>query len=234
MARRLEGVESDDAIQELEEETREVSTLRKIVLEVTRPFWGSRRAVSMDNYYSSPQLFRQLMLKKLYARGTVRCNRRHVPKFLSFSNHELKTLERGAYKYAVCKDDEFALLAATWLDGDQVTLISTADGTKKSTVHRNIGGVSTPFTSMELVNQYNMHMGGVDVLDQIMSRFALAKGHTYKKWHKKLGLSILDMAKSNAYASYLLANPDLRKNERDPHRWFVQQLINGLLTGKCL
>lgn len=249
LSRRLQGVADHKDIDDFEAETREVrseqlylsteltrfkvSRLRSIVLEVLRPFWGTERVVNMDNYYSSPQLFRQLHLKGIYARGTLRMNRKHTPSFLAFSTRELKTLERGSFKYAVLHENEFSMLAASWIDGDDVTLLSTADASSQSTVYRNVGAEKTPFSSLQVVNEYNENMGGVDVADQYRARFSISDGHTFKKWHKKLAMSIIDMVRCNAFASFSLAHPELKVRERDPHRWFVQELINGLFIGMC-
>ncbi|KAE9016295.1 hypothetical protein PR001_g14694 [Phytophthora rubi] len=73
-------------------------------------------------------------------------------------------------------------------------------------------------------------MQGVDRLDQIRARFSLADGHSFKRWHKKLGLALIDVARANAYLTRKLA-VDMSK-ERDPHRAFVTELISELLSGK--
>ncbi|POM57562.1 Transposase [Phytophthora palmivora] len=73
-------------------------------------------------------------------------------------------------------------------------------------------------------------MQGVDRLDQIRARFSLSDGHSFKKWHKKLALALIDVARANAYLTRRLTQ-DLSK-ARDPHRDFVVQLCSELLSGK--
>ncbi|POM67609.1 Transposase [Phytophthora palmivora] len=79
------------------------------------------------------------------------------------------------------------------------------------------------------VAQYNTNMQGVDRLDQLRGQFSLADGHTFKKWYKKLGMAIVDVARVNAYMSRTLSI-DLEK-DRDPHRSFVAQLTEELISG---
>ena len=73
-------------------------------------------------------------------------------------------------------------------------------------------------------------MQGVDRLDQLRARFSLADGHSFKKWHKKLAMAFLDIARVNAFVTRKLACPDLSK-ERDPHRTFMIMMARELLSG---
>ncbi|KAG3240825.1 hypothetical protein PI124_g14291 [Phytophthora idaei] len=73
-------------------------------------------------------------------------------------------------------------------------------------------------------------MQGVDRLDQVRGRFSLADGHSFKKWFKKLGLALVDVARSNAYFTRKMALG--LANDRDSHRDFIVQLSSELLSGK--
>jgi hypothetical protein len=73
-------------------------------------------------------------------------------------------------------------------------------------------------------------MQGVDRLDQLRARFSLADGHTFKKWHIKLAMAFIDIARVNAYMSRKLAFGENHKS-RDTHREFVEQLAAELISG---
>ncbi|GMF38430.1 unnamed protein product [Phytophthora fragariaefolia] len=73
-------------------------------------------------------------------------------------------------------------------------------------------------------------MQGVDRLDQIRARFSLADGHSFKKWDKKLGLALVDVARSNAYLTRRLVVDG--RGVRDAHREFIVELISELVSGK--
>jgi Transposase IS4 len=53
--------------------------------------------IVMNNYYSSPKLFLELVKRKIDAVGIVRSNRKSLP--LDFRNSELKNNERIARYY---------------------------------------------------------------------------------------------------------------------------------------
>ncbi len=72
-------------------------------------------------------------------------------------------------------------------------------------------------------------MQGVDRLDQIRSHFSLADGHTFQKWHIKLAMAFIDIARVNAYMSRKLACAELRK-ARQSHRDFVKELSAELIS----
>jgi hypothetical protein len=72
-------------------------------------------------------------------------------------------------------------------------------------------------------------MQGVDRIDQLIKRFSIAFGHTFKKWHKKLGMGFIDIARSNAYIARKMSGAI--KKERDPHRSFMIDLSSELIHG---
>jgi hypothetical protein len=56
----------------------EVGLGLRVVKDMTREIWGHNHMV-MDNYFTSPTLFEELLEKGIYARGTVRSNRKGFP-----------------------------------------------------------------------------------------------------------------------------------------------------------
>ena len=77
----------------------------------------------------------------------------------------------------------------------------------------------------------NQNMQAVDRNDQVRARFSVADGHSFKKWHKKLGFAIVDIARVNAYLTRRLSMDDT-SNERGAHRQFIINLIKEMLNGK--
>jgi len=61
-----------------------------IVLTLMKDLFGKGHCVYMDNFYSSPALYRQLLQEQTDAVGTVRVNRRNMPADLK------KPIPRGA------------------------------------------------------------------------------------------------------------------------------------------
>jgi hypothetical protein len=73
-------------------------------------------------------------------------------------------------------------------------------------------------------------MQGVDRLDQLRARFSIADGHSFQKWHKKLAMAFIDIARVNAFVTRKLACRELL-TERDPHRSFMVKMTQDLLSG---
>ncbi|KAG2789975.1 hypothetical protein Pcac1_g1364 [Phytophthora cactorum] len=122
------------------------------------------------------------------------------------------------------------MIAASWYDSSIVTVISNADTSTVATVDRQVRSEKRTFSALTCIKEYNANMQGVDRLDQVRGRFSLADGHSFKKWFKKLGLALVDVARSNAYFTRKMALG--LANDCDSHRDFIVQLSSELLSGK--
>lgn len=135
---------------------KDVSSIRAIVLEVVNSIAGTWRIVNFDNLYTSAQLLIQLKQLCLYGRGTVRKDRLHVPKVILLSNRQQSLANRG--DMVIAYESDHGIMACTWYDGNQVVLMSTADGTGTSSVNRQIQKQSTVVPSPVAIPQYNQYM----------------------------------------------------------------------------
>ncbi len=226
MEDRLRGVISSAAAKRLEADLAFSSTVRKIVLEVTEPLRGSKRIVNTDNFYTSVKLLSSLRQYGLYGRGTVKESSAHFPKAHMFSKKSDE--ERGSSLQGVCASER--IVAASWRDGTTVNVISNADSSSMGEVTRLVGQVQTPFAAPACISEYNQHMQGVDRLDQLRAKYSIADGHSMQKWHLKLALAFIDMARVNAYVS-----KSLKENypqTRNPHQDFMVELAAEMISGK--
>ncbi|GMF26779.1 unnamed protein product [Phytophthora fragariaefolia] len=222
---RLVGVTTQAEAQALSDELAVSSSIRQCVLEVVRPLYGTGRIVNSDNYYTSVQLLDALRLKGLYGRGTVRKSSAHFPRHVVL---EKKDCARGTSRQGVSADRN--TVAASRYDSSIVTVISNADASTVTTVERQVRSERRDFNAPTCVKAYNANMQGVDRLVQVRGRFSLANGHSFKKWLKKLGVALVDVARSNAYFTRKLAlGPN---NDRDSLRDFIIQLSSEFLSGK--
>ena len=224
---RLGGVIPAEEILAFKEDTEHCSKTRADVLEVLRPFYGSKIIVNMDNYYTSMLLLEAIKLKGMYARGTVKAGSKHFPKHVMLSKADKCT--RGDFRQGVCVENQS--LAASWWDGNAVTMISNADPSTMATVQRAVRMEKSTVKAPVCIKEYNKYMQGVDRLDQLLKRFALSGGgHNFRKWHKQLAMAVIDIARCNAYLTWKMAR-DTSKS-RDPHRDFVVELATQLLSGE--
>ena len=116
-----------------------------------------------NNYYTSPVLFSSLHTLGFGACGTVRMDRRGMPKEVTTAK-----LKKGEVKSA---EVEEGMLALKWMDKRQINMLSTIHDDsmmfKRRTQHvpGGIEGVQKPV----MIEQYNTYMGGVDKSDQLLS-----------------------------------------------------------------
>ena len=222
---RLAGVVDTSTIQTLKAATKKSSDVRKHVIEVTLPIHNSHRIVNTDNFYTSCQLLEALKIVGLYCRGTIRENSKFGPKCFMMSKTD--NVPRGTLRQGV--ETKHKIIGASWADGAKVNILSNADDSGTTTVSRMVNRSKVMFTAPTCVANYNACMQGVDRIDQLRARFSIADGHTYKKWHKKLAMAYIDIARCNAYIARKMSGAVL--NARDAHRQFVNELSSELIFG---
>ncbi|GMF26433.1 unnamed protein product [Phytophthora fragariaefolia] len=220
-------VTSPTEARNLATELSEVATIRHHVLEVVRPIFNTQSIVNTDNFYTSVQLLQALRVKGLRRRGTVRSNSKHFPHHVMLHS---KKSNRGDYRQGVSVEHQ--MLAAAWCDGNIVRVVSNADSSSMTTVRRRIGAESVKFAAPACMKQYNSYMQGVDRLDQTRARFSISDGHSFQKWHKKLAMAVIDIARCNAHLTRKLVMPS--SSNRDPHREFMLDLINELISTRWI
>lgn len=234
MKARLQGTMPTHVGEQFEKDLQYSAEVRKHVLEVTQPFYKSNRIVNTDNFYTSAALLMSLRTVGLYGRGTVRKNSKHFPSFVVLPKD--KDIPRGTSIVAV--NTSHKIVACSWMDGSIVNMLSNADSSGSTKIYRQIKQNKVEFSAPVVVREYNAAMQGVDRLDQLRARFSICDGHSFQKWHKKLALAFIDIARVNAYVTRKLAmdsekkQQKAREEERDPHRFFMFQLIGDLLNGK--
>lgn len=224
---RLDGVVSSGEAQNLAKRLRHASEIRKHVLEVVRPLHGSKRIVNTDNFYTSVQLLMSLREVGMYGRGTVRENSKHFPKAHMF--HKKANEPRGTFMQGVSSSSD--IIAASWMDGNAVNIVSNADASEQGEVTRLIGKEPIVFPAPKCIVEYNKYMQGVDRLDQLRAKYSLADGHSFKKWHKKLAMAFIDIARCNAYVTRCMVMAD-QAQPRNAHRDFMVDLAAELVSGK--
>jgi len=186
------------------------------------PLFFTGKVVNTDNYYTSPLVFVELLKKGVYARGTCRGNRVAYPKFIQFSSSEVNKGKRGDLHIATSQDP--ALVAFSWLDGNPVNFLTSADGIEPSEVQRRIGREKKRVPAPAAVARYNKNMQGVDRFDQLNQLFSLAKRHQFKKYYNKLTMALLDIALVNAEQHYFMVEG---RTKRDEARYnFRKELTN--------
>lgn len=150
--------------------------------------------LGLDNYFSSPALFQALLAKSTSATGTVRKNRKGLPKVC------LKTKLKNQ---EVCERRKGDLLCVAFKDGKGTpVLLSTASKAGYTEFEKDGQAKRKP----SCVLLYNKTMGGVDLSDARLYCY-LAERRTMK-WTSKLAFSLFGRAALNAYILYAESTSD--------------------------
>lgn len=154
-----------------------------------------------DNFYTTIQLQVELHKLGIYAVGTVRENR--LPGLVMKSKDDLTKEGRGAMDHRVAEIDGVHVCAVKWYDNNVVNCLSTLHGchpidlvqrwSSKEKRHIQI-------TRPSVIQAYNQHMGGVDLLDMLVSLYRI--NVRSQKYYLKIIFHLIDLAVVNAWLLY--------------------------------
>ena len=166
----------------------------RIICQMTVSLHYKHYEVYADNFFTSVPLMEYLSSNKVLCCGTIRTNKKCVPKILAKD----QDLERGAFDYRVSKND---IVIYKWKDNKLVHIISNFDGTEPSNVQRknkDDSVQSIPYP--EAVSDYDIYMGGVDKADMLCSLYGISRKS--KKWWHRIFFDLVDRSICNAYVVY--------------------------------
>lgn len=161
-----------------------------VVKKLLEPHLSKGHNLYVDSWYSSPKLFNYLYSKETGACGTVRPDRKLMPRM-----PDVKRGECVSYH----KDN---LLCVKWRDKRVVHMLTTlhtnsmVDTGKRD--HRTGASIKKPACVLE----YTQKMRLVDKADMLISNIQCVRKSL--KWYKKLFFHLLDMAILNSYYMYLV------------------------------
>ncbi|XP_066990454.1 piggyBac transposable element-derived protein 4-like [Macrobrachium rosenbergii] len=174
------------------------STLKDIVFTLMGPLLDKGYHVFMDNYYNSTELAEELYSHGVLCSGTLRLVRKGAPNFLKTLAHQRVPrnsmhFRRRGNVFIIC-----------WQDTRLVTMITSAcNAETEEFVHRRrvkrATGTSLETVTMDrplIIGTYCQYMGGVDLFDQLMKYYSMARKGM--KWARKFTFYLLQMAILNA------------------------------------
>ena len=142
-----------------------------------------------DNFFSSYGLLKCLRAKNVRAVGTIRENRTAGASKLMESAKDLKTAGRGKFDYR----SDGKVYICKWNDNSVVSVASNWLGhLPLHQVRRRVKNVpDTQVTQPHLIHLYNKGMGGVDLMDRLLSSYRpMIRG---KKWYWPLFINALNI-----------------------------------------
>lgn len=191
---------------------------------------GAHHKVYFDNYFNCPSLQVYLERDAVHCIGTVRINR--VPGVNMPSEKEMKKKGRGHFEERVAVVDGIELSCTRWQDNRAVTLLSSFVGTQP------VGNASrydrqkkerSEIPCPSVITVYNKHMGGVDLLDSLISLYRPYLRS--KRYYFRVFLHVLDLTAVNAWLLYkrnVMTKPDDHIERLLPLAAFKMDLATSL------
>ncbi|XP_063219730.1 piggyBac transposable element-derived protein 4 [Bacillus rossius redtenbacheri] len=144
----------------------------QVVMSLVKPLLGKGYCVITDNFYTSPQLSDMLLSHRTDSYGTVKTTRKEMPPEL-----RKQKLPKGS----VIAFQRGKLLGLKWMDKKPVTMLSTIHNSEMKSV--TIYGQQ--HIKPQVVLDYNSTVGGVDIVDQRTTDYAVPRKRG-KKYYKKI------------------------------------------------
>ena len=140
-----------------------------MIKDLTRNIIGKNYVVYCDNYFTSVDLFKNLLQDSIYACGILWSNRKGYPQ--EFKKYLKKGLpERGNSKQI----QDGNLVFSLWQDNKPVTVLSTncQHGLGEASRKQRSGSRQTYPCPLNIVD-YNKYMGGIDRNDQLRQYYCV-------------------------------------------------------------
>ena len=164
----------------------------EIVLNLSQPYLNNGRTLVTDNFYTSVELANKLLQSRTHLVGTVRSNRRSLPRAVTAAH-----LKKGE---VIARQNNDGVHVLKWRDRRDVMVLSTKHGgnlvnTGKKNRKQEI--IEKP----EAVLFYNSIKQGIDVSDQ-MSSYHSPLRKSIRWFHKVAMEFLLGTAVVNAWLLY--------------------------------
>ncbi|XP_063073836.1 piggyBac transposable element-derived protein 4-like [Engraulis encrasicolus] len=158
---------------------------------------GAGYKLYVDNFYTSPELFKDLLEKMVWACGTIRPNRKGFP------TDRPGALDKKSPRGTIRWIREDPLLFVQWKDSRDVHMCSTMHQAHAGeTIQRSLKGADGKYSPQDVpvppaVRDYNKHMGGVDYSDALIGYYNVL--HKTSRWYRTLFFHFIDIAITNAF-----------------------------------
>jgi len=165
----------------------------------------------IDNFYTGFPLAQQLLNRNTNVCGTLRKNRKHLPKVVVTAK-----LRKGQ----VVRQRNNKVVVLKWRDKREVMMLSTFHSGKmidSGKTNRQGERIRKP----DSVLSYNQHMCGVDRTDQLTSYYSPLRKSL--RWYRKVVLHFFDLALINSYILYK------KTGGRKDQSWFRIHVVQGLI-----
>ena len=196
--------------------------------------------VYMDNYYTSIPLLVFLRTQGIHSIGTI--NRNRIKNCKLPDPKAMMKMNRGVSAEFTSNIQGVELTSISWKDNKVVNLVSTFVGVKPLLAEHGVA-VDVPtierwdkknhkITTIpcpQIIKEYNLHMGGVDLMDSHLGRLKIVLKS--RKWYIRIFYHLLDICMVNAWLLFKRANPAIPMTQK-AFRLEVAQVLTNLANKK--
>jgi len=158
-----------------------------VTMELCKPYFGSKRNITGDNWFTSVPLVKKLLEKGLTYVGTIRKNKEEIPEEMT---------DKTRFKPRQCAflfDDNTTLLTRCCPNKSSKKLVTLLSSMHR---HPDIHEKGKP----EIIMFYNKTKGGVETFDQICSSNSCSR--MTKRWPIAIFYGMVNAAGVNASILY--------------------------------
>ncbi|XP_046400817.1 piggyBac transposable element-derived protein 4-like [Ischnura elegans] len=182
-----------------------------IVSTLMKPYLGKGHNLYVNYCYTSPLLFLWLHRNGTNACGTVRKNRKEMPRME-------KRLGKGQVQYKSAKH----LLALRWCDKRETWMLSTMHTAELLESNKRDHKTGRLIIKPKCIIDYNASMGAVARADMVTSSVETVRKSV--KWYKKIFFHMVDISVLNAHCLYKAVT-----KKKIPFEKFQLSLIREIL-----
>lgn len=194
----------------------EVGLAKRVVLDLCRPLFGSGRNVTVDNYFSSVPLAKELLLHRMSILGTMRINKPEIPDTMRSS--------RGRHIHSSTFGFDGLLTICSYMNKRKklVTMLSTMH--HEVAVDEGEGNDRKPV----MVLDYNSTKGAVDSCDERVQTYSCNR--KTNRWPLKIFFNCVDLATLNAFILWRTMHPEEYRGKLQARRLFINDLCEELIV----
>lgn len=175
-----------------------VSLPTSTVIDLCKDFLDEGRIAVNDNFYTSVPLAKQLLSRRTHSVGTLRKNRKDLPKEVVSAK-----LKKGEI---MGRENEDGIVVSKWKDKRDVLMLSTyhtLDVVNTGRLNRKREEIQKP----QCILDYNAGKAGIDLSDQLAAYSSPVRKSV--RWYHKVAIELL-MGTSvvNALVVYKLVHPE--------------------------
>lgn len=196
-----------------------------VVIMLTKDLEDLCCEIYIDNFFNSPLLQLKLQEQHIYLCGTVRVDRKHMPKNLKPD----KDLKRGESQMLSAN----GITCVKWMDNRSVVMLSNfINSTDSVTVSRRQqkSAERIQIPCPEIIVAYNKFMGGVDLMDQKKTAYEVDRKSKIK-YYLRIFFDLIDISVNNAHCIFTQLNQSLNPQTKPITPLQYRQMIARFLIG---